>query len=146
MGGANGTYYHDHWPDSVEVFTDAPGCVNPATEPYVSDTGGETILPDGYWLGAGNGDTYMIDHQYYGSAPNLYPAPITAMAGTPDHGGYWVLDASGGANSFGDAKQYGGGRGTGERWVAMTPTPDGKGYWLAASNGDIRNFGDAPDV
>lgn len=72
-------------------------------------------------------------------------APITAMAATPDGGGYWLVGADGGVLAYGDARYFGGAGGTHLRSpvVAMAATPDGKGYWLAEADGSVLAFGDA---
>ncbi len=73
------------------------------------------------------------------------PQPVTGMAATPDGGGYWLADASGGVSPHGDAGNYGS--------MALEPlaapiehivaTPDGRGYWLVGADGGVFTFGDA---
>ena len=47
---------------------------------------------------------------FYGSLPSLHvtpAAPVTAIASTPDHRGYWLLGSDGGVFAFGDASFLG---------------------------------------
>jgi hypothetical protein len=59
--------------------------------------------------------------------------------------GYWMVSASGGVFSFGDAAFHGsaGALRLNRTIVGMAATLDGGGYWLVASDGGIFNFGNA---
>jgi hypothetical protein len=79
-----------------------------------------------------------------GSPPALVE-PIVGVASTPDGGGYWVADAAGGVQPFGDAHFYGSmaGEHLDNPISHVVATPDGGGYWLVASDGGVFAFGDA---
>jgi hypothetical protein len=94
--------------------------------------------------------------RFFGSVPGvLQPgqklnSPIVAMAGTPDHGGYWLFAADGGVFAFGDAAFYGSVPGVlqpGQKLngpiVSAEATPDGGGYREFAADGGVFDFGDA---
>ncbi len=69
----------------------------------------------------------------------------SAMAATPDGGGYWLVGPEGGVLGFGDAHYYGstGSEPRHSPIVGIAPTPDGGGYWLVGSDGSVLSFGDA---
>ena len=73
------------------------------------------------------------------------PAPIVDMASTPDGGGYWIVDAQGFVEAYGDATNYGsmGGHPLNAPISHIVSTPDGGGYWLVAGDGGVFCFGDA---
>ena len=88
----------------------------------------------------------------YGDAPDLggfsgltVPAPVVAMAASPQGNGYWVAAANGAVYSFGSAPFLGSlsGKGLYAPIVGMASTPDGRGYWMVASDGGVFAFGDA---
>ena len=56
--------------------------------------------------------------------------------------GYWLVTATGGVYSFGDAPFYGAPGPVGTV-TSSVRTPDGKGYWILFSDGTIAAFGDA---
>ena len=80
-------------------------------------------------------------------AGSLGGNPATAMATTPDGGGYWLLGRDGGVFAFGDARFYGSvpGQGlvVGAPVIGISVSPDGRGYWLVAADGSVDNYGDA---
>jgi hypothetical protein len=84
-----------------------------------------------------------------GSPPALsaggLPGPVTAVAATPNGGGYWLTNAAGGVSPHGTAVSHGSMSGTALRApiVGMASTPSGNGYWLVASDGGVFAFGDA---
>jgi hypothetical protein len=100
-----------------------------------------------YWLTTSKGNVYNFgDAAWYGStAGKNLPAPVVAMAPTPDGQGYWLTTSKGNVYNFGDAAWYGStaGKNLPAPVVAMAPTPDGQGYWLTTSKGNVYNFGDA---
>ena len=55
--------------------------------------------------------------------------------------GYWIAQALGDVNAYGDAPPLGGA--FGRIIVDMAATPTGRGYWLAVSTGQIVSIGDA---
>jgi hypothetical protein len=75
------------------------------------------------------------------------PTTFVGMASTPDGGGYWLVQGSGGVDSFGDAHLYGSLPGLGVVPAApitgMVATSDGRGYWLVGADGGVFSFGDA---
>jgi hypothetical protein len=73
------------------------------------------------------------------------PAPVVAMAATPDGRGYWLAGADGSVLAYGDARYFGGTSALKlyAPIVAMASTPDGGGYWLVSLDGGIFPFGDA---
>ncbi|HET7487517.1 MAG TPA: peptidoglycan DD-metalloendopeptidase family protein [Acidimicrobiales bacterium] len=60
--------------------------------------------------------------------------------------GYWVVDAAGAVQAFGDAGLHGsaGGLKLNGPVVGMAATPGGGGYWLVTAAGGVYAFGDAP--
>jgi hypothetical protein len=75
------------------------------------------------------------------------PGQFVGMAPTPDGGGYWLVQRSGGVYSFGDAHFHGSLPGLGVTpsapIVGMAATSDGGGYWLVGADGGVFAFGDA---
>jgi hypothetical protein len=71
--------------------------------------------------------------------------PVVGMAATVTGQGYWLVDAGGGVQVFGDAPFYGDLVGTvlAKPVVGMCATPTGRGYWMVAADGGIFAFGDA---
>jgi hypothetical protein len=62
--------------------------------------------------------------------------------------GYWILNADGGVDTFGDAPHLGDARtvmAPGRRAVALTETHTGDGYWVLDDGGGVHAFGDAQD-
>ncbi len=80
-----------------------------------------------------------------GAGPDRLAQPIVGMAATPDGGGYWIADAAGGVESFGNAPYFGSmsGIALAQPINHIVSTPDGGGYWLVAADGGIFSFGDA---
>ena len=72
--------------------------------------------------------------------------PVVGMASTPNGGGYWLTDSSGGVSAHGAAVNYGSmaGHPLNAPVTHIVSTPDGGGYWLVAADGGIFSFGDAP--
>jgi len=81
-----------------------------------------------------------------GRGPSTLADPVVGLAATPDGGGYWMADASGGVRAFGDATYFGSmaGQSLNSPINHIVATPDGDGYWLVAADGGIFTFGDAP--
>jgi hypothetical protein len=88
----------------------------------------------------------------YGDAPDVggfsgltVPAPLVAMAASPQGNGYWVAAADGSVYSFGGVPLLGSlsGRGLYAPIVGMAATPDGRGYWMVGADGGVFAFGDA---
>jgi hypothetical protein len=82
------------------------------------------------------------------SAPAPEPEPgFVSMAATPDGLGYWLAQANGQVQAYGDAKPYGslpaGDRAQETPIAAIVRTYDGGGYWLVNSKGHVYSFGDA---
>ncbi|HZT64707.1 MAG TPA: LamG-like jellyroll fold domain-containing protein [Acidimicrobiales bacterium] len=104
-------------------------------------------LTPGYWMVTTRGAVLAYGGvSLYGSAAaSSIPAPIVAVASTPDGGGYWMAGSDGSVYAYGDAHNYGSMRGVHltAPVVGITATPDGKGYLMAASDGGIFAFGDA---
>ncbi|GAC1315670.1 MAG: hypothetical protein NVSMB12_11690 [Acidimicrobiales bacterium] len=72
------------------------------------------------------------------------PAAAMAIARTPSGGGYWIVDADGRVQPFGDAPALGSAPSHLARpVVGIAETPTGRGYWLVAADGGIFSFGDA---
>ena len=69
----------------------------------------------------------------------------TAMAATPDAGGYWLVARDGGVFTYGDAAFHGsaGSLKLNQPIVGIAATPDNGGYWLVASDGGVFAYGDA---
>ncbi len=108
---------------------------------------------NGYWLVGADGAVYPFgDARYYGSLPGIRvkpPAPVVAVAATPDGKGYWLVDAGGAVYPFGDARYYGSASGkmaAANKAISISPTTTGQGYLIATSQGDVFNFGDAPSL
>ena len=81
-----------------------------------------------------------------GSTPvSPLPGPVTAMASSPDGGGYLLVDAAGAVSVHGDAGFHGAADGLSlNRPIDhIVPTPDGGGYWLVAGDGGVFTYGDA---
>jgi hypothetical protein len=78
-----------------------------------------------------------------GPSPDQY----VGMAPTPDGGGYWLVQRSGGVEGFGNAGSYGSLPGLGivpkAPITGMAVTTDGRGYWLVGADGGVFAFGDA---
>jgi hypothetical protein len=88
------------------------------------------------------------DANFFGSMTgSLGSNRATAMADTPDGGGYWLLGRDGGVFAFGDAGYFGSLPGQGLQSdvpvTGISVAPDGRGYWLVAANGSVDNYGDA---
>ncbi|MEM9607402.1 MAG: right-handed parallel beta-helix repeat-containing protein [Actinomycetota bacterium] len=70
---------------------------------------------------------------------------VVAAAARPTGRGYWMVDAGGAVQAFGDAVHQGDMSRiplNGEI-VAMAPTASGDGYWLLGADGGVFAFGDA---
>jgi len=80
-----------------------------------------------------------------GAGPDHLAEPVVGVAATPDGGGYWIANAAGGVESFGDAPYFGSMSGSAlvQPINHIVSTPDGGGYWLVAADGGIFSFGDA---
>ncbi|MFN8034693.1 MAG: PIG-L family deacetylase [Acidimicrobiia bacterium] len=71
---------------------------------------------------------------------------------TASRTGYWMLDASGKAYGFGDAKDLGsaasamGTPAWGKLAIHLEPTPSGDGYWVVSTQGKVYPFGDAKNL
>jgi len=78
-------------------------------------------------------------------APGRLTGRVVGIAATPDGGGYWLADAVGGVEPFGDAVFYGAmaGHALNQPINHIVATPDGGGYWLVAADGGTFAFGDA---
>jgi hypothetical protein len=75
------------------------------------------------------------------------PNRAVSLAVTHTGHGYWVFDADGCTQAFGDAPQFTQsicGKPLNGPILDAATTPTGKGYWLVASDGGIFTFGDAP--
>jgi hypothetical protein len=70
-----------------------------------------------------------------------------AMAVTPDGKGYWLVQADGGVNAYGDARSFG--SLPADKVTASAPvvgvgrTYDDKGLWLVGRDGHVYDLGDA---
>ena len=120
----------------VQAFGDAE-----ELEPATSGRGGADGAPVAADAGAGNAGAGAAD-----ADPGGDPGPgVVAMAGTPDHRGYWLLHASGRVEAFGTARHLGDLRS--ERpdapLAAIAPHPDGDGYWILDRGGGVHGFGSA---
>ncbi|MGO9456198.1 MAG: hypothetical protein ACLP62_04000, partial [Acidimicrobiales bacterium] len=84
--------------------------------------------------------------QTLGSATGT-SSPVTAIAGTPDGGGYWIVTKNGSVRAFGDAKSFGTlpslGVSPALPVIGIVHTADTGGYWLIGADGGIFAFGDA---
>jgi hypothetical protein len=88
-------------------------------------------------LGFGTASTTVADQS--GLA-----GPVTAIASTPDGGGYWVTTAAGQVLNEGDAQNFGSVTSAlNSPIIGIASTPTGNGYWLVGSDGGIFTFGDA---
>jgi hypothetical protein len=67
------------------------------------------------------------------------------IAATPSGDGYWLAQADGSVQAFGDADPLGSMSGASlqQPIVGIAATPTGDGYWLVARDGGIFSFGDA---
>ncbi|MGH9089375.1 MAG: hypothetical protein ACRDYZ_14915 [Acidimicrobiales bacterium] len=72
-------------------------------------------------------------------------APVVAIAGTRDGGGYYLADAAGAVDVHGDAVFRGdlGASPPTFPITSMVPTADGRGYWMVGADGGVFAFGDA---
>ncbi len=134
---------------SIGTTTAAAASTGPLVlETGVTDPARIVATPDGqgfYVLGH-DGSVHAYGDAVARGGAHL-PHPVVAMAVTATNGGYWVFDANGCTQSFGDAATF-------SASVCTTPlngpvldattTKDGKGYWLVASDGGMFTFGDAP--
>jgi hypothetical protein len=88
----------------------------------------------------------------FGAAKQLGTAkgttsPVSAIAGSPTGGGYWITTQSGFVGNFGNAGHFG----TLPRLgvipsllvIGIVHTADSQGYWLIGADGGIFAFGDA---
>jgi hypothetical protein len=92
---------------------------------------------------------------FYGSATTILgkSGPVTGIAATPDHKGYWLVSSDGAVFAFGDARSFGsipGLRASGalrhgldQPVIGITATTDGRGYYLVTQQGGVYTFGDA---
>jgi hypothetical protein len=75
------------------------------------------------------------------------PGTFVALAPTPDGKGYWLAQAGGGVEAFGDAPFLGSLPADGVTPRApitdIVATPSGDGYWLVGADGGVFGFGDA---
>jgi hypothetical protein len=80
-----------------------------------------------------------------GAAGSALPAPIAAMAATPEGLGYWIAGSDGSVYAYGNAHDYGSlaADHLGAPIVGMATLAAGTGYWLASSSGGVFTFGDA---
>ena len=80
-----------------------------------------------------------------GAGPAQLSPPVVGMAATPDGRGYWLADAGGGVQAFGDATYFGSmaGHALNSPINHIVAAPDGAGYWLVAADGGTFSFGDA---
>ncbi len=78
------------------------------------------------------------------SAQQVVPGTATAIAPTPDGGGYWVAHSDGTVDGRGDARAFGTAPRRTAPVIGIAPTHDGGGYWLAHSDGTVDPAGDAP--
>jgi hypothetical protein len=80
-------------------------------------------------------------------APGGGAAKYVGIAVTPDGQGYWLAQADGSVNAYGDAHSYG--SLPAEKVSPATPivgmarTYSDKGYWLVGADGHVYDFGDA---
>ncbi|MEM9033451.1 MAG: CAP domain-containing protein [Actinomycetota bacterium] len=105
------------------------------------DGAGHVVLhSDGRITTRGSG-LYLGDPATTIAARRTYAASIESTPGQ----GYWVVDASGGVHTFGDAPHHGdlAGLSTAAPIVAIRSTPSLQGYWLVSSDGGLFAFGDA---
>jgi hypothetical protein len=75
------------------------------------------------------------------------PSPVSAIAGTPTGGGYWISTKGGAVYNFGDARKF-----TTLPALGVSPalpvigivrTANTGGYWLIGADGGVFAFGDA---
>ena len=101
----------------------------------------------GAWLVSPDGSVFpwgpAVVHGSLAGHP--LPAPVVAIAATPDGNGYWLATADGSVFPFGSATPHGSmaGRHLTAPIVAMAATPDGRGYWLLGADGGVFAFGSA---
>ncbi len=86
----------------AETASNALGAGVPATSAATA-----TVRPvpgSSYWLYTAHGNVYNgLDAPFYGSAVRSRLSTIAGMALTPDHRGYWLVDAAGSVFSYGNA-------------------------------------------
>jgi hypothetical protein len=85
---------------------------------------------------------------FYGTAQICAALPsgsVTGMAGGPDDGGYWIVNAAGQVDACGFVSSGYGALSSPPPApiVGMAATPDGHGYWLVGRDGSVYAFGDA---
>jgi hypothetical protein len=104
-----------------------------------------TTTPNGYYVGAADGDVSSFGSVPYCGEPGALNQPIVGMAATKNAGGYWLVARDGGIFNYGNATFYGstGAIHLNQPIVGMAATPDDRGYWLVAADGGIFSFGDA---
>ena len=73
----------------------------------------------------------------------LYGSAVVGIAGTPDDGGYWIVNNAGQVAACGDATYLGQPATLNKPIVGIAATPDAHGYYLVASDGGIFAYGDA---
>jgi hypothetical protein len=160
--------YGNAAPVPLPVVTLSPPTSAPPPLPSPPSPAGQPATGPGYLLGAPDGGVFAYGADHFAGAASAAEhlagqsalpsalaaqvasgglgAPVAAMATTTDKGGYWMMTATGGVFSFGDAHWYGSLTAMGGGPVpmsAMAPTPDGGGYWLVSLTGGVYSFGDA---
>jgi hypothetical protein len=123
-------YYIVQWMDEAQLIASGSG----------EDPGGPTLDE----LGSAWTSTPVGSNVTGGNAADL-AAPIVGTAAGPAGEGYWIADAAGGVEAFGEAGMYGSmaGHPLNAAINHIVATPDGRGYWLVAADGGTFAFGDA---
>ena len=145
-------------PDSQPILTSYGSVAGPAAGNMFTDTAGNSWLSYAAWTEGCTSYSCNGARQLY-AAPLSFAVPaagptcsrtlpagsVVAMAGTPDGGGYWMVDSAADIAACGDAGMLGSlsGQALARPIVGLASTPDGGGYWLVASDGGIFTYGDA---
>jgi hypothetical protein len=126
----------------------------PAPPPPVVTPTGKTLaahivnlssIDEGYWLCAGDGGVFSVNHPFEGSeGGKLLAKPVVDIIA---HGtdGYWLVAADGGVFNFGSAEFHGSAAilPLSAPVMAGAAAPDGNGYWLVGADGGVFNYGSA---
>jgi len=142
----------------------SPGVALPVSKPALTPT-------PGYWLVGTDGGVFSFNAPFFGSSASQCANAngsigtifcATAIASTPDGGGYTIVTPFGFGGPEAIAPQFGDATGNqmcashfnasggpqnpqliGFPWFGVASTPSGHGFWLLGAFGDVATCGDA---